>query len=332
MPEATRPTQTVLVTGAAGFIGSHVCEALLARGVGVVGLDNLDPYYPQPLKRRNLDAVHAAADRAAAPFSFHQHDICDAVAVQDIFQRHRPSGVIHLAARAGVRPSVDDPVGYARANVVGTAVMLDAAHRAGCDRFVLASSSSVYGNNKTVPFSEDHDVSAPISPYAATKRSCELIAHTHWHLNRMPTACLRFFTVFGPRQRPDLAIRLFMDKIARGDEIPVFGSMDASRDYTFIADTVAGVLAAYDRIPAHGYRVWNLGSRHPVTLREMIDTIARVVGRPATLKPLPPRAGDVERTFADLARSGAELAYEPRTPFEDGVRHQWEWLKAQPAS
>lgn len=319
------PAHTVLLTGVAGFIGSHVAEALLARGDRVIGVDNMDPYYPETFKQQNLDAIGSHPN--AANFRFIRADICDPVAMNALFQEHTPGGVIHLAAKAGVRPSVADPVGYARANVVGTSILLDAARAAKTGRFVLASSSSVYGNNKVVPFAEHHDVSEPISPYAATKKACELIAHTHWHLYRMPTACLRFFTVYGPRQRPDLAIRLFMERIARGDSIPVYGSLDASRDYTFIDEIVAGVLAAYDRIHQHGYRVWNLGSKHPVSLQEMIDTIARVVGKPAMLDRQPARAGDVERTFADITRSAAELDFNPRMPFAEGVRRQWEWVQ-----
>lgn len=325
----SEPTQTVLITGVAGFIGSTVAEAALARGQGVVGVDNLDPYYPEVLKRGNLAAVAETARRCGASFQFVQGDICDGAAMNQVFRDHRPGGVIHLAAKAGVRPSVADPVGYSRVNVTGTSVMLDAAHRAGADRFVMASSSSVYGNNKVVPFSESHDVSEPISPYAATKKACELIGHTHWHLTKMPTACLRFFTVYGPRQRPDLAIRLFMEKIAKGETITTYGSLQASRDYTFVDEIVSGVIAAYDRVPEHGYRVWNLGSRHPVTLEEMIDTISRVVGKAAKVERMGARAGDVERTFADVSRAERELGYTPRVVFEDGVRKQWEWVQRQ---
>jgi UDP-glucuronate 4-epimerase len=321
--------QTVLLTGAAGFIGSHVAEALLRRGDTVVGLDNLDPYYPEALKRRNLAAVERTAREAGATFVFAQADICDHTAVLGIMERERPAGVIHLAAKAGVRPSVEDPIGYARANVMGTSVMLEAAKAARCARFVMASSSSVYGNNKVVPFSEEQDVSAPISPYAATKKACELIGHTHWHLTRMPVGCLRFFTVYGPRQRPDLAIRLFMERIARGETIPVYGSLEASRDYTFIDEIVRGVVAAYDRVHEHGFRVWNLGSKHPVTLAEMIATIERVVGKRAVIERLGKRAGDVERTFADVTRAGAELGFVPRMSFEEGVSRQWAWMKGE---
>lgn len=319
--------QKVVLTGAAGFIGSHVAEALLRRGDTVIGIDNLDPYYPEALKRKNLASIEHAARSCAGTFRSVRADICDAPVMHALFQEEHPTGVIHLAAKAGVRPSVDDPVGYARANVLGTAVMLEAARLGGCGRFVMASSSSVYGNNKVTPFHEEHDVSAPISPYAATKKACELIGHTHWHLTRMPVACLRFFTVYGPRQRPDLAIRLFMERIARGEKIPVYGSLDASRDYTFIDEIVRGVVASYDRVHEHGYRVWNLGSKHPVSLGEMIATIERVVGKAAVVERLGKRAGDVERTFADVERAGRELNFVPSMSFEEGVARQWEWMK-----
>ena len=197
----------------------------------------------------------------------------------------------------------------------------------GCGRFLLASSSSVYGNNPKVPFSESDDVSEPISPYAATKRGAELICHAMHHLHAIPTACLRFFTVFGPRQRPDLAISRFLDLIDRQQPEALFGDGSAQRDFTFVGDIVAGVLAAYDRVPAFGYRVWNLGGSNPVTVTELVSTIARVVGKPSTLIAGQKRPGDVERTFADLTRSRAELAYEPRTTLEQGIRAQWEWTK-----
>lgn len=321
---------TVLVTGAAGFIGSHVCGALLARGHVVVGLDNFDSVYPRALKERNVAEVRAAHPRGAMEMV--EGDAGDAALVTALMERTRPSGVIHLGARGGVRPSIEMPALYCRVNIEATAVMLEAARRsAGCGRFVLASSSSVYGNLSRAPFSEDDDVSFPISPYAATKRACELMGATFSHLYGLPTACLRFFTVFGPRQRPSLAISMFIEKIARGEPIPVFGDGSTSRDYTYIDDIVSGVLASYDRVPDYRYRVWNLGNSHPVTLTEMIDTIARVVGKPAKIERLPSQPGDVERTFADPTRSRAELGYAPLTSFEDGVRRQWEWMRGRQA-
>jgi len=337
--------QTVLLTGAAGFIGSHVCRALLARGDHVVGVDNFDPFYARAMKEANLRGVRGAArpgtpdDGATATsrdgrgtFQLVEADITDSAAVRAVFARARPAGVIHLAAKAGVRPSIADPAGYARTNVTGTAVVLEAAREsmaAGCGRIVVASSSSVYGNCPAAPFCETMDVSEPISPYAATKRACELMGYTHWHVSRMPTAMLRFFTVYGPAQRPDLAIGRFLSLVGRGEPITMFGNGETSRDYTFVDDIVSGVLAAYDRVADHGYRVWNLGNSAPVTLAEMIATVERVVGKRAAIRHEPASMGDVERTFADLTRSRRELGYVPRVGFEEGVARQWAWVQAR---
>lgn len=316
---AERDGKCVLVTGAAGFIGSHLVERLSAMGHRVVGVDNFDPFYPRATKERMLAEVW----RSVPGFELIEADITDAGAMRRVFERGRIDGVIHLAAKAGVRPSIADPVGYAHTNVTGTAVVMQEAHRAGCARIVIASSSSVYGNNAKTPFAETDDVSGPVSPYAATKRACELIGHAHWSLTKMPTAMLRFFTVFGPRQRPDLAIAQFMEKIARGEEIVAFGDGSMSRDFTYIDDIVSGVVAAYERIDRFGFRVWNLGHNHPVRLSEMIETIGRVAGKPPRVRWTERQPGDVDTTWADLTRSRAELGYEPRVGFEDGVGRQW---------
>lgn len=320
----------VLVTGAAGFIGSHVAERLLARGDRVVGIDNFDPFYSVARKEANVRAVADAAQRGegAGAFTFARLDLTDGAALRELMTAHGVTGVIHLAAKAGVRPSLQDPAGYMHANVTGTAVVLEAARAAVCTRVVVASSSSVYGNAATVPFAESADVNQPISPYAASKRACEVLGWTHWHLTKMPTALLRFFTVYGPRQRPDLAIGLFMKKIAAGETLQVYGQ-GTSRDYTYIDDIVTGVVSAYDRIDQHGYRVWNLGGNKPVDLDEMIATIGRVVGREPKLERRPMQPGDVERTWADLARSRTELGYAPTTDFAAGVRRQWEWWQRE---
>jgi UDP-glucuronate 4-epimerase len=292
-----------------------------------VGLDNFDPFYDRATKQRNIAAVGAAAGPAACRFELVEGDICDPPAMNELLERVKPAGIIHLAAKAGVRPSLSDPVGYMRTNVVGTQVLLQAARQAACERVVIASSSSVYGDAERVPFSEEAPVNRPISPYAASKAACELLAHTHWVTSAMPTACLRFFTVYGPRQRPDLAISLFLTAIERGEPIVMFGDGSASRDYTFIDDIVRGVLAAYERIDQFGYRVWNLGGSDPVSLSQMIAMVARVVGREPMIKREGKRAGDVERTFADLARSGKELGYSPQTRLEAGIARQWAWMR-----
>jgi UDP-glucuronate 4-epimerase len=318
--------QRVIVTGGAGFIGSHTARALLDRGAAVLSLDSMDPYYDPAIKRRNLDGL--LAHPRGASFTHESCDIRDGGAVRDAFARFRPETVIHLAARAGVRPSIADPSGYAMTNIVGTQHILDAAEACGCRRLVCASSSSVYGNNPKVPFAETDAVDRPISPYAATKRACELIGHSHHHLTGASVAMLRFFTVFGPAQRPDLAISLFLSCIAAGEPIRLFGDGTTSRDYTFVDDIVAGILAACDRIDAFGYRVWNLGGDHPVTLAELVETIASVVGRGPVIERQPRQPGDVERTWADLGRARDELGYRPVTTLRAGIERQHAWLAA----
>ncbi|MEL6329971.1 MAG: NAD-dependent epimerase/dehydratase family protein [Planctomycetota bacterium] len=320
-------TQRIILTGAAGFIGSHTGEALLARGCDVLGLDNFDPFYNRALKEQNVAACHAAAERHGSRFEMREVDLADDAALRSQAEWFDADGIIHLAAKAGVRPSRLDPEGYARANVVGTTNVLELASQLGVHRVVAASSSSVYGDTSPVPFSESRPADEPISPYAATKRACELIGYTHHHLTGRPVAMLRFFTVYGPRQRPDLAINLFLRKIAAGEPIQMFGDGSTSRDYTYIDDIVAGVLAAYDRIDAHGYRVWNLGGSSPVRLDELIGAVGETVGREPQVvqKPIPP--GDVRRTWADLDRSGAELGFEPGTALADGLARQWAWMR-----
>ena len=312
--------RSILVTGAAGFIGSHVSRRLLALGARVAGLDNLDPFYDVAMKQ-HVDAATAAQGGNA--YTSVRGDINDSPALELLLREHHVEGVIHLAAKAGVRPSIEDPIGYVHANVTGTASVLRAASRAGCQRVIVASSSSVYGNNTKVPFSEEDAVEAPISPYAATKRACELLGLSHHHLTRMPVAMLRFFTVYGPGQRPDLAISKFMKLVRDGAPIPMFGNGHTSRDYTYIDDIVAGVLAAYERIDAHGYRVWNLGGSSPVTLTDLIASIGRVAGIEPSIVHQPAQPGDVERTWADLTRSAAELGYAPLTTLEAGLHAQW---------
>lgn len=315
---------TCLVTGAAGFIGSHLARALVERGERVVGLDNLDAFYDRSLKQANLDAL------ASSRFEFVEADILDAERLSRIASQARARVIFHIAALAGVRPSIKDPARYARVNVDGLVNVLEAARAAGCAQIVFASSSSVYGNNSKVPFAEDDPVNEPISPYAATKRAGELICHASSHLFGLAIACLRFFTVYGPAQRPDLAIASFMRYLAAGEEIPMYGDGSTSRDYTFIDDIIAGVLAAADRLEQADpgfFRIWNLGGAKPVSLRGLIDAIGQVTGRTPRVRELPLQPGDVQRTFADLTRSGAELGFAPTTDFREGLARQWQWFQ-----
>lgn len=316
--------ETILITGSAGFIGSHTARAFLNRGARVVGIDNFDPFYDIKRKQHNHDQLAREHPERFVPVEL---DITDRGSLRRVMQDASVTGVIHLAAKAGVRPSIADPSAYAVANVVGTQAVLSAAHDAGCTRIVCASSSSVYGNNTKTPFSEDDPVEHPISPYAATKRACELIAHTHHHLTRTPVAMLRFFTVFGPGQRPDLAISLFLAKVANNQPINRFGDGTTSRDYTYIDDIVAGIIAAYQRIDAFGYRIWNLGGDHPTTLNQLIETIASTTGHQPNINQMPMQPGDVQRTWADLTRANAELGYAPTTTIEQGIQRQWAWMQ-----
>jgi UDP-glucuronate 4-epimerase len=321
-------TGPTLITGVAGFIGSHLARVLLARGERVVGVDNFDPMYglyDESIKRANLASVEQAAQGTGDPdrFSFMTGDVRDQTTVATLYDRHEPRATIHLAARAGVRPSVADPAGYVSFNVEATSRLLEAATAKGrTSPFVLASSSSVYGNSGEKAFKEDIILDKPISPYAATKRACELVGYTFHHLYGLPVACARLFTVYGPRQRPDLAIAKFMRLIRAGEPIPVFGDGSMARDFTYVDDIVAGLIACRDRISEHGYRIWNIGSDRPIRLDEMVAAVGRAVGQEPIIdrKDVPP--GDVERTCADLTRARAELGYEPSTPFATGLAAQ----------
>jgi len=322
MPNRTFPTSTVLVTGAAGFVGSHLTERLLTDGHSVVGLDNFNDFYDPDIKRANLGGA-----KSYAGFTMVEGDIRDEAGVDAVFDRHRPDAVVHLAAMAGVRSSIERPHLYTDVNVQGTTVLLDAAARHGTGPFVFASSSSVYGNNAQVPFSEAHRVENPISPYAATKRAAELLCHTFHHLHGLPVVCLRLFTVFGPRQRPDLAIAKFLRLVASGDPIPVFGDGTTSRDYTYVDDIVNGVVGALSEWSLHGgFDVFNLGGSHPVTLNELIAIIEEVTGLPVRRDNRPPQPGDVQRTWADVGKAAARFGFEPSTGLREGIAAQWEWV------
>jgi len=311
----------IFVTGAAGFIGSHLSERLVAGGSRVVGVDNFCDFYDPTLKRRNLQSL-----LQSPRFTLIEADIRDGDRMDQVVREARPSVIVHLAAMVGVRPSLEVPSLYASVNVGGTVSLLQAAARHGVRRFVLASSSSVYGNSRKVPFSEEDPVDHPISPYAATKRASELLGHAFAHVHGLSVICLRYFTVFGPRQRPDLAIAKFMARMARGQEIPVFGDGSSSRDYTYVDDIVSGTMAAIQR--PDPFRIYNLGGSSPVTLSTLVETIERVTGLRARIRRLPAQPGDVERTCADIARAREELQYRPTVGLEEGIARQWEWFRS----
>jgi UDP-glucuronate 4-epimerase len=315
----------VLVTGGAGFIGSHLAELLLRNGHSVIILDDLNDFYPPEFKRQNLESLCAFG-----PAEFHQVDICDEEAVCRIVGERRPDAIVHLAARAGVRPSLEKPLLYERVNVGGAMVMLEAARLHGVKKFVFASSSSIYGIANQVPFSEEDQTNLPISPYAATKIAGEKVCYTYSHLYQLPVVCLRFFTVYGPRQRPDLAIRKFTAMIDRGQPIPVFGDGSSGRDYTFVEDTVQGIYQAlgYDC----RYDIFNLGNSHPITLLTLIRTIEEALGKKAEIRWLPDQPGDVPITYADISKAQRLLNYQPCTSFPKGIERFVEWYRRQPVS
>lgn len=325
---------TILVTGSAGFIGSHVAERLIGHGHVVFGVDNFDPFYDRAIK----DSNHAELLDSTA-YRFSEADIGDADAMAAVFAEavriDRPIDlVVHLAAKAGVRPSIEDPIGYTRTNVDGTTSVLQCARDAGVTDVVFASSSSVYGNTREVPFREDAWVDYPISPYAATKKACELLSHAYAHLHGMRIAALRFFTVYGPRQRPDLAIAKFARLLRAGEAIPVYGDGSSRRDYTYIDDTVAGVIGSIDwlrRQAAGTYAVFNLGESRTVTLAELISLLESALGVTARIDRKPMQPGDVEQTYADIGRARDAFGYDPRTPIEDGITRYVSWLAADSA-
>ncbi|HEX8339386.1 MAG TPA: SDR family NAD(P)-dependent oxidoreductase [Tepidisphaeraceae bacterium] len=311
-------TKTVLVTGAAGFIGSHAAERLMDAGYRVVGVDNFSDFYDRTWKETNLKSIRGGA------IDVEEIDITSGDEISKLIRLVRPWGILHLAAMAGVRPSIEQPAYYARVNVEGTTHLLQAAVRSGVEKFVFASSSSVYGNATKVPFSESDEVEEPISPYAATKRAGELICYTFHHLYKLPIASLRFFTVYGPRQRPDLAIHKFTRLISAGQPVPFFGDGSTSRDYTFVEDTVSGIVSAMEKIDR--YRVYNLGGSSPVSLNDLIAELERAIGKKAVLDKKPGQPGDVERTYADLTRSTTELGYAPKVGLAEGLKKFVAWF------
>ena len=311
-----------LVTGGAGFIGSHVCERLLGEGHSVWVLDDLNSFYDPAIKRRNLEALL----KLGRPLTFCPGDVTDSPLVDGLMQRVAFDQIIHLAARAGVRPSLAEPALYQRVNVEGTAVLLEAARQHGVRKVTIASSSSVYGVNSKVPFSETDPITTPISPYAASKLACEALGHVYHHVYGLDVAMLRFFTVYGPRQRPDLAIHKFASLIAAGRPIPVFGDGSTARDYTYVSDTVAGVLACTRK--QFGFEIFNLGESQTVTLSYLIELLEAALGRAAVLDRQPPQPGDVPITFADISNAQRMLDYQPRVKIEEGIVRFVEWFRA----
>jgi len=339
--DSMTPTKKILLTGGAGFIGSHVAEALLLRGAQLTIVDALDDFYSPQRKRANLDEV-----RRCGAFQFEHADICDVDRMREIFAACQPDAVIHLAARAGVRPSIEQPRLYERVNVAGTLNLLDLCREFRVPRFVFGSSSSVYGADSPVPFSEEQLTLRPISPYAATKLAGELLAYTYAHVWGLQIVCLRFFTVYGPRQRPDLAIHRFTELVERGEALPIFGDGSSARDYTYVDDIVAGVLAALDykfAEPASAatgggtgvasaagaaFEIFNLGNSSPIRLDKMVQAIERATGRVAARRVLPLQVGDVPITSADISRAERILGYEPQVTLADGLNRFVEWFRS----
>jgi UDP-glucuronate 4-epimerase len=310
----------ILITGAAGFIGSHLAERLLLRGDEVVGLDNFDPFYAREAKEQNLLGA-----RRHRGFAFIEADLRNAGAMMELLGRYRPQRVVHLAAKAGVRPSLENPAAYAETNVQGTLNLLLACQRFPVEHFVFASSSSVYGNNVQAACSEEAPTDSQASPYGATKKAGEELCFTHHQSLQIPVTCLRLFTVYGPRQRPDLAIRKFVRLIEAGKPLPFFGDGSSRRDYTFVTDTVDGILAALDR--PGGYQIYNLGRGNPVTLSEMVQAVERALGKKAVLDRQPEQPGDVRTTWADITKAKARLGYEPKVELEEGVKRFLGWWR-----
>jgi len=312
----------VIVTGAAGFIGSHLCERLLAEGHQILGVDNFDDFYDPAIKRRNI-----ADCQKDENFRLIEADIRDSAAM-DKAVGGGIDIIVHLAARAGVRPSIAKPALYADVNINGTLALLEAARAHNVQKFIFASSSSVYGNNKKVPFAESDNVDFPISPYAATKKAAELLCYTYHHLHGIDITVLRFFTVYGPRQRPDLAIHKFARLIEADKSIPIFGDGTMQRDFTYITDIINGIVAAMAK--CKGYKIYNLGESRPISVNDLVAALEEALAKKAVKDYQPRQPGDVDRTFADVTKAVNELGYNPSTTIEQGLNNFVEWIRKNP--
>lgn len=311
-----------LVTGGAGFIGSHVCERLLRDWHSVWVIDDLNPFYDPKLKKANLKEIESLG----RPFEFVKGDICDRAALDALFSKVKFDAVIHIAARAGVRPSIQEPALYQRVNVEGTVNLLEAARSNGVRKVIIASSSSVYGVNSKVPFREQDPIFKAISPYAASKLACEALGHVYHRLYDMDIVMLRFFTVYGPRQRPDLAIRKFSQMILDEKPIPVFGDGSTARDYTYIDDVLSGITACISR--EFGYEIINIGESQIVRLDQLIELLEDALGKKAIIDRQPLQPGDVPLTFADVTKAKRLLGYEPQVKIEEGIRRFARWFQS----
>jgi UDP-glucuronate 4-epimerase len=313
---------TILVTGGAGFIGSHLCESLLRDGHRVICLDNFDNFYDPNIKIKNVEGIRKKfPDR----FELITGDIRNPEHLQEVFKKNRIDLIIHLAARAGVRPSIAQPLLYQDVNIRGTIVLLEICKEYGVKDFIFASSSSVYGESQRVPFSEEDLHLQPISPYGVTKRAGELLCYSYHHLHRMNIACLRIFTAYGPRQRPEMAIHKFTQLVDRGEIIPMYGDGSSRRDYTYIDDLIGGIRAVIQR--HRGFEIYNLGESQTTSLKELIGLIEEALGRKAKVELLEPQPGDVSITYADITKAKRMLGYQPKVNMEEGIKRFVEWYK-----
>lgn len=317
----------VLLTGGAGFIGSHLAEALIRRGVELTIVDNLDPFYSRSRKKANLQEIERTGK-----FRFVQQDIQIVKGMKELLADVRPEAIIQLAARAGVRPSIEQPLLYERVNIGGTVNLLELSRQFEVGKFIFGSSSSVYGMTSKTPFSEAQTGLRPVSPYGATKLAGEVLGYTYAHLYGFPVICLRFFTVYGPRQRPDLAIHKFTALIEAGKPVPIFGDGTAGRDFTYVDDIVSGVLAALEYEPPKEagvpFEVFNLGNSHPVTVSELVRLLEETTGRKALIQHKPMQPGDVLITWADISKSSRLLGYQPATRLEEGLKKFVAWYRS----